>query len=68
MRFTLPQLSFSFDTYFGANRRSHSAQLVSVIIESNGPRLVLVWQTSLRCGTDAEYLDRTVIKLARNAA
>jgi hypothetical protein len=62
VRFALPKLSFSFDTYFGTKRKPHKAQLVSVIIESDGPRLILAWQTSLPCGTDAEYLDRTVIR------
>lgn len=61
VRFTLPRLTLTFDSYFGARRTSHTGRLVTVIIESNPPRLVVTWQTSLPCGSDAEYLDRTVI-------
>jgi hypothetical protein len=62
LQFILPEASLDFRTYFGSVCKEHFSQLVSVIIESDGPRLIMVWQTSLRCGNDAEYLDRTVIK------
>jgi len=62
VRFTLPKESFSFETYFGAKRKEHLSELVSVIVESDRPRLIMVWQTSLRCGNDADYLDKTVIQ------
>jgi hypothetical protein len=62
LRFTLPSVSLRFDTYFGSTRREHQAQLVSVVIESEGPRVILVWQTSLPSGRDVDYLDKTVIQ------
>ena len=62
LRFALPIVSYQFETYFGSTRKEHFSELVSVVIESEGPRLILVWQTSLRCGNDADYLDRTVIQ------
>jgi len=62
LRFTLPKISYQFETYFGATSKKHDSELVSVIIESEGPRLILVWQTSLECGNDGEYLDVTVIQ------
>ncbi len=61
LRFTLPKISYQFETYFGSTCKKHDSELVSVIIESEGPRLILVWQTSLQCGNDGEYLDVTVI-------
>ena len=61
LRFIIPRHSFQFETYFGSDRKEHAAKLVSVIIESEGPRLILVWQTSLECGNDGEYLDQTLI-------
>jgi len=61
LRFTLPKFSYQFETYFSSTCKKHDSELVSVIIESEGPRLILVWQTSLQCGNDAEYLDVTVI-------
>lgn len=62
LRFTLPVIYFQFETFFGSTGKPHNAQLVSVIIESEGPRLIMVWQTSLACGNDGEYLDETVIR------
>ena len=62
LRFTLPTLSYQFETYFGSTCKKHDSELVSVIIDSAGPRLILVWQTSLPVGNDGEYLDVTIIK------
>lgn len=62
LRFTLPRVSYQFETYFGPTCKKHDSELVSVIIDSAGPRLILVWQTSLPVGNDGEYLDVTVIK------
>ena len=61
LRFTLPKISYQFETYFGSTCKRHDSELVSVIIDSEGPRLILVWQTSLQCGNDGDYLDVTVI-------
>ena len=62
LRFMLPKISYQFETHFGDTIKKHDSELVSVIIESEGPRLILVWQTSLECGNDGEYLDVTVIQ------
>ena len=62
LRFTLPTHSYQFETYFGSTCKRHDSELVSVIIDSAEPRLIMVWQTSLPVGSDGEYLDSTVIK------
>jgi hypothetical protein len=62
LRFRLPRVSCQFETHFGATRKKHGSELVSVIFESEGPHLILVWQTSLAVGNDGEYLDVTVIR------
>jgi len=62
LRFVLPTVALDFETKFGSASKKHESELVSVIIDSDGPRLILVWQTSLPCGNDGEYLDTTVIK------
>jgi len=62
LQFSLPKVSFQFQTYFGGERRHHQGKLVSVIIESKGPRLIMVWQTSLEVKHDGEYLDKTLIQ------
>lgn len=61
LRFSLPTESMIFESYFGSVCRKHDSKLVTVVIESEGPRLILTWQTSLECGGDADYLDKTVI-------
>lgn len=62
LNFTLPKVSFQFETFFGTKCKPHHAKLVSVIIESEGPQLIMAWQTSLQVGNDGEYLDKTIIK------
>ena len=62
LRFTLPKIYFQFDSHFGSKCKPHDSELVSVIIESDGPRLILAWQTNLRCGNDGDYLDVTIIR------
>jgi len=62
LRFTLPRHSFQFETYFGGTCKKHESELVSVIIDSEGPRLIMVWQSSLQCGNDVDYLDVTVVQ------
>jgi hypothetical protein len=62
LQFVLPQVQLGFASYFGKARREHTSELVTVIIDSAEPRLIQVWQSSLRCGNDADYLDHTVIQ------
>lgn len=62
LRFAIPAESLQFETFFGATRKEHASELVTVVVESEGPRLILVWQTTLRCGNDGDYLDQTVIR------
>jgi len=66
LSFTIPKINYSFDTYFGSAKKQHFSQLVSTIIDSEGPRLILVWQTSLPVGNDGDYLDKTVINYQGN--
>ncbi len=68
LRSALPSVSLAFESWFGSERREHRAELVTVVAESEGPRLILAWQTSLRCGRDADYLDRTVIRHQERAS
>ena len=62
LQLSLPKVSLQFETYIGANRREHAGKLASVIIESDGPRLIMAWQTSLEVKHDGEYLEKTVIQ------
>jgi hypothetical protein len=62
LRFRLPAVDFFFDTYFGARRYPHRARLTSVVIDTPESRVALVWQSSLMCANEMDYLDRTVIR------
>jgi hypothetical protein len=63
LRFDLPRVGLSFTTRFGPRREEHTARLTSVIVETEGPRVLMVWQTTLRVpARDVEYLDETTIE------
>lgn len=62
LKFTLPRLSLSFVTHFTQGEpREHSANLHSVIIEPDFPRVMMVWHTALPCHAQVNKLDKTVI-------
>ncbi len=61
LRFALPKHYFAFTTYFGAKSQEHRGQLVSVIIEPDHPRVIMVWQTVLHVRSAIDYLDETVV-------
>ncbi len=62
LRFALPDVNYRFRTQFGSNEQEHTGELVSVVIEPDASRLILVWQTSLPVGNNGEYLDSTMIE------
>jgi hypothetical protein len=62
LAFEVPSERIQFQTHFGSRQQDHDAKLVSLIIESKRPRVIAVWQTSLDCHSDAEYLDAKIIK------
>lgn len=57
--FQLPRVYPFFETRFGRKRVEHRAQLCTVIIEPDHPRVIMVWQTSLVCNRGADDLDAT---------
>jgi hypothetical protein len=61
MSFALPRVILGFETDFGARRVSHRAQLHTVILEPDVPRVIMVWHTALPCHADVIKLRRTTI-------
>jgi hypothetical protein len=59
--FTLPRRYPFFRTRFGSERVEHRAQLCTVIMEPDVPRVIMVWQTSLLCNQRVDELDETVV-------
>jgi len=62
LAFNLPRVHLSFATKIDGRTEYTSGQVATVIIEPDASRLIMVWQTSLKCHTDIDYLDYTVIR------
>jgi hypothetical protein len=55
LRFSLPRVYLAFSTRIGRQVVGHRAKLHTVILEPDGPRVMMVWHTSLMChGHDHE--------------
>jgi len=65
LRFTLPRVYFTFTTRIAGRTQEHRSRLSTVIIEPDYPRVIMVWQTSLLCHADADYLDETLVREKR---
>ncbi len=59
--FHLPKVRLLFLTHFGKEIIEHRAELSTVIIEPDYPRVIMVWQTSLPCHHKVDKLDFTEI-------
>jgi len=59
--FQLPRVYPFFQTRFGRKRVEHRAQLSTVILEPDIPRVIITWQTSIKCNTHVDDLDSTIV-------
>ena len=66
LRFALPKKRFKFKTFIkrasGIEEIDHTGNLVTVIFEPDHTRLIMVWVTTLRCRTDMDYLEQTLVE------
>jgi hypothetical protein len=62
LSFQLPRIGLTFATHFGREIVEHRASLVTVILEPDWPRIIMVWHTSLPCHHKVDRLDFTSIK------
>lgn len=62
LRFALPKVYLAFNTRINGRTQEHRSRLSTVIIEPDHPRVIMVWQSSLSCPTDVDYLDETVVR------
>jgi hypothetical protein len=58
---SLPRVALGFDTLMDGKHHLHGANLHTVIIETAERRVILVWQTSLRCHGFLQSLRGTTI-------
>lgn len=61
LTFVLPRVHLSFQTRFGAELVEHHAQLCTVIVEPEIPRVILSWQTHIVCNHRIDELDETIV-------
>ncbi|MFO0617506.1 MAG: DUF2169 domain-containing protein [Polyangiaceae bacterium] len=61
LRFQLPRRAFAFTTVIGRRRFEHRAKLVTVVLEPDHPRVILVWHSTLSCHHDIDDIDYTDI-------
>lgn len=62
LRFTLPKVHVTFSTRIDGRPVEHRSKLSTVIIEPDHPRVIMVWQSSLSCPADVDYLDETIVR------
>jgi hypothetical protein len=61
LRFDLPKHYFGFTTHIGTSQHEHRAKIVTVIIEPDHPRVIVVWHTTLSCHHRIDDIDFTEI-------
>jgi len=59
--FRLPTHTFTFTTFIGERVVRHAAQIHTVVIEPDFPRVIVVWHSNLSCHHDIDDIDATQI-------
>lgn len=62
LRFELPKVGLAMTTHFGFETTVHRPRLVTVIVEPDVPRVIVVWQSVLACHELVDRLDKTVVR------
>jgi len=63
LQFTIPKIRLRFRTRIDGHTEEHSAELSTVIMEPDYPRLALVYQSCLLIRNNVDYLDKTLVTL-----
>lgn len=61
LQFALPRVHLGFRTRISGQVQDHRAQMSSVIVEPEHPRVIVAWSTALKCPKDVDYLDETIV-------
>jgi hypothetical protein len=61
LKFALPRVILGFETNFGSDVVNHRANLHTVILEPDVPRVLMVWHSALPCHSKVTILRRTRI-------
>jgi len=60
--FTLPKVYLTFSTHIDNRVEEHRSRLITVIVEPDFLRVIMVWQTSLAVRTNVDYLEKTIVR------
>jgi hypothetical protein len=63
--FRLPSIKFDFVTRIRRQKVWREGQIATVLLEPDLPRVTIVWQSTLVCNRDIDYLDETRVSLRR---
>jgi hypothetical protein len=61
LSFRLPRVYLTFSTRVRQRTEEHRGHLATVVIEPDHPRVIMVWQTSIPCPVDGDYLEETIV-------
>ncbi len=61
LKFKLPMLDLTFQTFLGKKVKTHKANLHTVILEPDIPGFSMVWHTALNCHNQDHLLEKTII-------
>jgi hypothetical protein len=61
LKFSLPKVALRFSTLIGSESVEHRGDLVTVILEPDVPRVVMVWRTAIPVQGKKLQIDRTVV-------
>ena len=61
LRFTLPKVYLRFLTRIDNRTEEHQGRLITVIIEPDHLRVIMVWQSCLPVRNNGDYLDETIV-------
>ncbi|MCX4239742.1 DUF2169 family type VI secretion system accessory protein [Paraliomyxa miuraensis] len=62
LRVELPKIYLALTTHFGFQTKEHRTKLVTVLVEPDVPRVIMVWQSVLPCHHLVDVLDKTVVR------
>lgn len=65
LQFSLPKIYLRFTTRIDGRTEEHRGRLVTVIIEPDRKRTILVWVSTLACHSNIDYLDETKVREKR---
>ncbi|MEM7136269.1 MAG: DUF2169 domain-containing protein [Myxococcota bacterium] len=62
LSFALPKRVFRLTTFIGTTEHEHTAEVQTVVIEPEFPRVLVTWHSTLSCHHDIDNIDRVRVR------